>query len=96
MISSFGFVFLLLDIFFFCLFSPAWIITHEQPDLEPVRFRRPESAALTTVSHGQHHICERACCTISTKTVLVSAGLHTSRKNAMRAPRMPSWVFNLA
>ena len=31
--------------------------------------------------------CERACCTISTKTPRVFAGLLTSRKNAMRAPR---------
>jgi hypothetical protein len=38
------------------------------------------------------HRC-RACCTISTRTFLVSAGLLTSRKNAMRAPRMPPWVF---
>ena len=37
---------------------------------------------------------ERASCTISTKTFLVSAGLRTSRKNAMRAPRTPSGVFN--
>jgi hypothetical protein len=37
---------------------------------------------------------ERACCTISTKTFLVSAGLRTSRKNAMRAPRTPSGLFN--
>src|SRR5439155_19402899 len=44
-----------------------------------------------------HSACERACCTISTKTFRVSAGLFTSRKNAMRAPRMPSrvnqWAF---
>src|SRR5438093_13447580 len=40
-----------------------------------------------------HSACERACCTISTKTFRVSAGLFTSRKNAMRAPRMPSRVF---
>jgi len=37
---------------------------------------------------------ERACCTISTNTFLVSVGLRTSRKNAMRAPRTPSGVFN--
>jgi hypothetical protein len=40
-----------------------------------------------------HSAHERACCTISTKTLRVSAGLLTSRKNAMRAPRLPSWVF---
>ena len=39
---------------------------------------------------GNHSARERACCTISTKTPRVSAGLLTSRKNAMRAPRMPS------
>ena len=37
-----------------------------------------------------HSARERTCCTISTKTFRVSAGLLTSRKNAMRAPRMPS------
>jgi hypothetical protein len=42
------------------------------------------------------HAFERACCTISTKTFLVSARLLTSRKNAMRTPRMPSWVFKRA
>jgi hypothetical protein len=36
---------------------------------------------------------KRACCTISTRTFLVSAGLLTSRKNATRAPRTPSCVF---
>ena len=41
-----------------------------------------------------HSGCERARCTISTKTLRVSAGLLTSRRNAMRVPRMPSWVFN--
>jgi len=41
-----------------------------------------------------HSACERACCTISTKTFRVSAGLLTSLKNAMRAPRMPFGVFN--
>ena len=40
-----------------------------------------------------HSVGERACCTISTKTFRVSAGLLTSLKNAMRAPRMPSAVF---
>ena len=40
-----------------------------------------------------HSACERACCTISTKTFRVSFGLFTSRKNAMWAPRMPSRVF---
>ena len=40
-----------------------------------------------------HSACQRACCTISTKTLRVSAGLLTSRKNAMWAPRMPSRVF---
>ena len=40
-----------------------------------------------------HSACDRACCTISTKTFRVSVGLFTSRKNAMRAPRMPSRVF---
>ena len=39
---------------------------------------------------GIHSACERACCTISTKTLRVSAGLLTSRTNVMRAPRMPS------
>src|SRR5437870_3615668 len=42
---------------------------------------RPESVALTAFSYG-HHTFERACCTISTKTFRVSAGLLTSRKNA--------------
>jgi hypothetical protein len=41
-----------------------------------------------------HSACERACCTISTSTFRVSAGLFTSLKNAMRAPRMPSEVRN--
>ena len=40
-----------------------------------------------------HAACDRACCTISTKAIRVSAGLFTSRKKAMRAPRMPSRVF---
>jgi hypothetical protein len=40
-----------------------------------------------------HQASKRACCTISTRTFLVSAGLLTSRKNAMRAPRTPSCVF---
>jgi hypothetical protein len=35
----------------------------------------------------------RACVTISTRTCRASAGLLTSRKNAMRAPRVPSCVF---
>ena len=35
----------------------------------------------------------RACAVISTRTFLASAGLLTSRRNAMRAPRVPSWVF---
>src|SRR5262249_41210033 len=35
----------------------------------------------------------RACCTISTRTSRVCCGLATSRKNAMRAPRMRSGVF---
>jgi len=35
----------------------------------------------------------RACCVISTKTFRVSTGSLTSLKNAMRVPRMPSWVF---
>ena len=39
-----------------------------------------------------HSACERACCTISTKTLRVSAGLLTSRTNVIRAPRMPSPV----
>ena len=34
-----------------------------------------------------------ACPTISTRTFLASAGLVASRKNAIRAPRVPSWVF---
>jgi hypothetical protein len=38
---------------------------------------------------------ERACCNISTKTLRASAGLFTSRGNATRAPRTPSWVFKL-
>ena len=33
----------------------------------------------------------RACCTISIRAFLASAGLLTSRKNAMRAPRIPPW-----
>ena len=41
-----------------------------------------------TVAH-----IRRACPTISTSTFLASAALLTSRKNAMRAPRAPSWVF---
>ena len=41
-----------------------------------------------------HSARERACCTISTNTFRVSAALLTSLKNAMRAPRMPSGVFN--
>ena len=41
-----------------------------------------------TVAH-----IRRACPTISTRTFLASSGLLTSRKNAMRAPRVPSWVF---
>ena len=40
-----------------------------------------------------YHASKCACCTISTRTFLVSAGLLTSRKNAMRAPRTPSCVF---
>jgi hypothetical protein len=40
-----------------------------------------------------HLVCERACCTISTKTLRVSAALRTSCKKAMRTPRMPSGVF---
>jgi len=40
-----------------------------------------------------HSACERACCTISTSTFRVSAGLLTSLKNAMRAPRIPSCVL---
>ena len=30
---------------------------------------------------------------IFTRTFLASIGLLTSRKNAMRTPRVPSWVF---
>ena len=41
-----------------------------------------------------HSDRERACCTISTSTFRVSAGLLTSFKSAMRAPRMPSGVRN--
>jgi hypothetical protein len=51
-----------------------------------------ESEALTAFSCG-HHTSERACRTISTRTFLVSAGLFTSLKNAMRAPRIPPWVL---
>ncbi len=40
-----------------------------------------------------HSACERACRTISTNTFRVSAGLLTSLKKAMRAPRMPSGVL---
>ena len=40
-----------------------------------------------------YHPSTRACCTISTRTCLVSAGLLTSRKNATRAPRTLSCVF---
>jgi hypothetical protein len=36
---------------------------------------------------------ERACCTISTNTFRVSAGLLASLRNAIRAPRKPSGVF---
>src|SRR3954462_9817793 len=36
-----------------------------------------------------HQVSERASCTISTRTFLVSTGFLTSRKNAMRAPRTP-------
>jgi hypothetical protein len=39
-----------------------------------------------------HSACERAYCTISTSTFRASAGLLTSLKNAMRAPRIPSGV----
>ena len=39
------------------------------------------------------HPC-RNLCVISTRTFLVSAALLTSSKNAMRAPRIPSWVFS--
>jgi hypothetical protein len=49
--------------------------------LEGLRERR-------TIAH-----IRRACPTISTRAFLASAGLLTSRKNAMRAPRMPSSVF---
>ncbi len=35
----------------------------------------------------------RARATMSTRTFLASAGLRTSSENAMRAPRVPSWVF---
>lgn len=41
----------------------------------------------------EYHVRCRACCTISTRTFLVSPGLLTSRKNAMRAPFIPSLVF---
>lgn len=51
-----------------------------------------ESATRSSYSLGP----ERACCTISTKTIRASAGLLTSRRNAIRAPRMPSWVFKRA
>lgn len=47
---------------------------------------------LSKYLHDQVSVA-RACCTISTRTFLVSAGLLTSRKNAMRAPRTPSFVF---
>ena len=40
-----------------------------------------------------HLACERACCTISTKTFRVSAALRTSCEKAMRPPRIPSGVF---
>ena len=40
-----------------------------------------------------HLACERACSTISTSNFRVSAGLLTSLKNAMRAPRIPSGVL---
>jgi hypothetical protein len=49
--------------------------------MEGIRERR-------TVAH-----IRRACPAISTSTFLASTGLLTSRKNAMRAPRVPSWVF---
>jgi hypothetical protein len=51
-----------------------------------------EKESLSPLSYG-HHTSERACCTISTRTFLVSAWLLTSRKNAMRAPRIPACVF---
>ena len=62
-------------------------------DIELDNFVSGTAARILHIDGHPPHTCERACCTISTKTFLVSAGLATSRKNAMRAPRMPSWVF---
>lgn len=45
------------------------------------------------VRFGAHLASERACFTISTKTLLVSLVSRTSCRKAMRVPRMPSAVF---
>ena len=63
---------------------------------QPVHLSGPHAQLVKTKISNffyGHHACERACCTISIKTFLVSAELLTSRKNAMRVPRMPVWVF---
>ncbi len=50
MISSVGFVLLSLDIFFLCVFIPGWIITHERPNLAPIRFRRRVVVLIALIS----------------------------------------------
>jgi len=57
----------------------------------------PKLHAIVRMSAGllrclDGHFC-RASATISTRTVLASPGLVTSRENGMRTPRMPSGVF---
>ena len=53
---------------------------------------------MTTATYTLVHMLlmaqQRARCTISTKIFRASAGLFTSFKNPIRAPRMPSGVFN--
>jgi hypothetical protein len=50
-------------------------------------------APMSGLRDNRPHI-RRACAFISTSAFMASAGLLTSRRKAMRAPRIPSWVFN--
>jgi hypothetical protein len=50
MISSLGLFILFIDIFFFCIFIPGWIITHKRPNLAPIPFRRRVVVLIALIS----------------------------------------------
>jgi hypothetical protein len=57
---------------------------------ESVRFRLSGFRVCQALQRRRVAQIRRACPTISTRTFLASSGLLTSRKNAMRALRVPS------